>query len=60
MGSCCIAQGTISPHLWGDMMKDNVRKRMYMYRYIMLYMYIHIHMYMTGSLCYTAEIDITL
>ena len=29
MRSCCIAQGTLSSHLWWNMMKDSVRKRMY-------------------------------
>lgn len=27
MKSCCIAQGTVSSHLGGSMMKDTVRKR---------------------------------
>ena len=31
MRSCCIAQGTICNHLWWNMMKDNVRKRMCIY-----------------------------
>ena len=31
MKSCCIAQGTISNHLWWNMMEDNMRKRMYTY-----------------------------
>ena len=29
----CIAQGTISNHLWWNMTEDNVRKRMYTYMY---------------------------
>ena len=31
MGFCCIAQGTISNHLWWIRMEDRVRKRMYIY-----------------------------
>ena len=28
---CCTAQGTISNHLWWNMVEDNVRKRMHIY-----------------------------
>ena len=31
MKPCCIAQGTISSHLWWNMMEHNVRKRMCTY-----------------------------
>ena len=31
MRSRCIALGTISSHLWWNMMEDNVRKRIYIY-----------------------------
>ena len=41
MRSCCIAQGTVSNHLWWNIMENNVRKRM------------HIN----ASLCCTAEIE---
>ena len=51
MRSCCRRQGTISSHLWRNMMED-VRKRMCMC--------IHICIWMTGSLCCTVEIDRTL
>ena len=27
MRSCCIAQGTISNHLWWNMVEDNVKKK---------------------------------
>ena len=43
--SGCIAQGTISNHLWNTK-ENNMKKRIYKY--------------ITGSLCYTAEIDRTL
>ena len=33
MRSCCRAKGTISSHLWWDMIEDNVRKRIYVYMY---------------------------
>ena len=36
MRSCCIAQGTVSNHLWWNMMEDNVRKRKYTYIHIYL------------------------
>ena len=49
MKPCHIAQGTISSHLWWNVMEDNVRKRIYRYIYRM-----------TGSLCCIAEIDRTL
>ena len=48
MRPCCIAQGTVSSHLWWKMMEDNVRKRMCIY------------IYMTGPVCCIAEIDRTL
>ena len=73
MRSCCLAQGTISSHLWWNMMEDYVIKRKYicMCIYIYIYIYIyewlghfaeHIYVYicMTGSLCYMVEIDRTL
>ena len=46
MRSYCVAQGTISSHLWCNMMEDNMRKRMYIF--------------ITESLCCRAEIDRTL
>ena len=33
MRSCCIVQGTISSHLWWNLMEDNMRKIMYVYMY---------------------------
>ena len=63
MRSYYIAQGTTSNHLWWNTMEDNVRKRMYhvyIYIYIYVYIYVHIHVCMTGSFCYTAEIDRTM
>ena len=47
MRSYCIAQRPIFSLLGQNMMEDNMRKRMYM----------DIYIYMTGSLCYTAEIE---
>ena len=52
MRSCCIAQRTISSHLWWNTMGDNDRKR--------IYIYIYIYIYMIGSLCCMTEIDRTL
>ena len=40
MRSCWIAQGTISNHLWRNMMEDNVRKRMYMHIYMYMYVWL--------------------
>ena len=48
MRSCCTAQGTISSHLWWNMMEDKMRKR------------ICIYIWMTGSLCCTIETERTL
>ena len=31
MRACCIAEGTLSNHLWWNMMEDNVRRKMYIY-----------------------------
>ena len=45
-----IAQGTISNHLWWNMMEDNVKKKN-------VYLFIYV---LTGSLCCTAEINRTL
>ena len=36
MISWCIAQGTISSHLWWSIMQDNMRKIMYMYDWVNL------------------------
>ena len=49
MRFCCIAQGTISDHLWWNMMEDNVKKEN-----------VCVSIYISGSLCYTGEIDRTL
>ena len=43
MRTCSVAQGTTLSHLWRNMMEDNGRKEIYIY--------------MTGSLCYTGEIE---
>ena len=40
------------------MMEDNIRKGMYIH--IHIYTYLYIYIYMTGSLCYIAEIGLTL
>ena len=34
--SCYITQGTISSHLWWNMMEDNVRKKVYIYMCVWL------------------------
>ena len=52
MRSCFITQGTISSHLWWNMMDDNVRKTIYIYTHT----HKHAYMCMTGSLCSTAEL----
>ena len=36
MRSCCIAQGTVSSHLWYYMVEDNVRKITYIYDWVTL------------------------
>ena len=46
MRSCCIAQGSVSKHLWWNMIEDNVRKKIYVC--------------ITWSPCCAAEIDRTL
>ena len=53
MRSCCIAQGTISSHLWWKM-DDILRKRMCVYTYIYTYIHIYIHIYIYEWLCHFA------
>ena len=44
MRPCGIAQGSVSSHLWWNIMEDNVRKRIYIYIY-MFYTYVYILFY---------------
>ena len=57
MGSCYIAEGTVSNHLGQNMMGDDMKEMN-----VCVYTHTHIYMYvcMTGSLCCTVEIGTTL
>ena len=39
----CKTQGTLSSHLWWNLMEDNVRKRLYIHIHTHTYIHIHIH-----------------
>ena len=43
MRSCSIVLGTISNHLWWNVMEGNVKKRMCVYIYVYIYVYMYVY-----------------